>query len=54
MKGNTMETIPKIGMTYKTPRLGLCVIVAVLPAGTIEVMTKAGKVYRISGLGFTI
>ena len=43
---------PRIGMTIRDDRLGVCIIIAVHAAGTIDVQAKNGKCYRITGLPF--
>lgn len=44
--------MPKVGMFIIDSVLGKCYIVAVHPAGTMDVQAANGKVYRLSGLTF--
>jgi len=39
-----------VGDTLDSPRLGTCKIVKVLPLGTVEVVTRDGRYFRLSGL----
>lgn len=39
-----------VGCTLTTERLGVVRIVKVHPMGTVDVVTEAGRYYRVSGL----
>ena len=43
---------PKVGDFIYDDRLGVCEVVAVYSAGTIDVEAESGKWYRITGLAF--
>ena len=43
---------PKVNNYIIDSRLGKCKIIAVYSFGTLDVETKTGKCYRITGLSF--
>ena len=46
-----MNPYLRVGEYFTSDRLGLVMIVRKHGAGTVDVVTKAGKYFRISGLG---
>lgn len=45
---------PRAGDTIRSDRLGVCHILKVRPAGTLDVEAADGRCYRITGLAFAL
>ncbi len=46
-----ISSVAKVGMTMIVRDI-VCRIIKVLPAGTVEVVSPDGKLFRVSGLSF--